>query len=284
MHRSNQLLINRPPDARYHTFRRQVGGTAAYAALTAHALGRKVGILTSTAPDIDLTALNGISIMNIPAENSTTFKNVVTPSGRVQYIYHVARSLTADKIPAQWSTAPIVHLGPVAQEISADILDHIPDNYIGITPQGWMRQWDAEGRVSPSAWLNAGTLLEKASAVVISMEDVQGDESVISKMVDRVPILVVTEADLGARLYWNGDYRHFSPPCLDEIDATGAGDIFAASFFIRMHETRDPWESARFATQMASHSITRRGLESIPNPDEIAASRITISESRQGKA
>jgi sugar/nucleoside kinase (ribokinase family) len=118
-----------------------------------------------------------------------------------------------------------------------------------------------------------------ASAVIISIEDVQGDESVIVDMINQVPVLIVTEADLGARLYWNGDYRHFSPPPEDEIDATGAGDIFATSFFIRMHETHDPWESARFATLIASRSITRIGLSSVPTPEEVASSRIIISRS-----
>ena len=140
-----------------------------------------------------------------------------------------------------------------------------------------MRQWDENGRVSPKAWMNPDKLLGKASAVVLSIEDVQGDEGIIADMIDRVPILIVTEANLGARLYWNGDYRHFSPPEEVEVDPTGAGDIFATSFFIRMHETRDPWESTRFATLIASRSITRVGLQSVPTQAEVTASRISIT-------
>ncbi len=54
-----------------------------------------------------------------------------------------------------------------------------------------------------------------------------------------------------------------------ELDSTGAGDIFAAAFFTRLYLTRDPWESARFANQIAAASVTRRGLEGIPTPEEI---------------
>jgi pfkB family carbohydrate kinase len=255
----------------------RLGGTAAYSALTAHALGYKVGVVSSARPDIDLTPLNNIPVHLIPSEYSTTFENIPTPTGRIQFLYHTAKTLTADDIPPQWVTAPIVHLGPVAQEISSGIVDFLPKNFIGLTPQGWMRQWDADGRVSPGPWAEADRLMSSASATIISIEDVQGDEAVIAEMIDQIPILVVTEANLGARLYWNGDYRHFSPPSEHEIDATGAGDIFATSFFIRMHETRDPWESARFATVIASRSITRVGLSSIPTPEEVAVSRITIS-------
>jgi hypothetical protein len=259
----------------------KMGGTAAYSALTARALGYKVGIVTSARVDIDLTPLQGIPVHLVPAEHSTTFENIPGATGRIQFLYHTANTLTVADIPPQWSQAPIIHLGPVAQEISTEIVDFLPESFIGLTPQGWMRQWDGDGRVSPRSWTGAARLMPRASAVIISIEDVQGDEGVIAEMVNQIPILVVTEADLGARLYWNGDYRHFSPPSEHEIDATGAGDIFATSFFIRMHETHDPWESARFATLIASRSITRIGLNSVPTSDEVASSRITISSSIQ---
>jgi sugar/nucleoside kinase (ribokinase family) len=53
------------------------------------------------------------------------------------------------------------------------------------------------------------------------------------------------------------------------VDATGAGDVFAAAFFVRFFTTRDPWESARFATLVASRSVTRVGLDGIPTLREI---------------
>jgi sugar/nucleoside kinase (ribokinase family) len=53
------------------------------------------------------------------------------------------------------------------------------------------------------------------------------------------------------------------------VDATGAGDVFAAAFFVRLLTTRDPWEATRFATLLASHSVTRAGLDGIPTPREI---------------
>jgi sugar/nucleoside kinase (ribokinase family) len=83
------------------------------------------------------------------------------------------------------------------------------------------------------------------------------------------PVFVVTESYFGARVYWHGDVRHFNAPSVIEKDATGAGDIFAASFFIRFFKTKNPWEAARFANQIASYSVTRSGLDSIPKREEI---------------
>ena len=76
---------------------------------------------------------------------------------------------------------------------------------------------------------------------------------------------------LSLRLFWNGDVRRFRPPVVTEVDTTGAGDIFATAFFFRMFTTRDPWEAARFATQLAAIPVTRSGLQGIPTPEEIQA-------------
>ena len=45
--------------------------------------------------------------------------------------------------------------------------------------------------------------------------------------------------------------------------------VFATAFFARLFTTRDPWEAARFATQLSAISVTRLGLGSVPTQDEI---------------
>ncbi len=112
-------------------------------------------------------------------------------------------------------------------------------------------------------------MLPKAGAAVLSIEDVGGDEDYIEAMATACKVLAVTEGPAGARLYWNGDLRRFRAPSLEEVDATGAGDIFAAAFFWRLYVTRDPWAAARFATHLASFSVKRLGLDGIPTQEEI---------------
>ena len=70
--------------------------------------------------------------------------------------------------------------------------------------------------------------------------------------------------------------RRFRAPEIDEVDATGAGDIFAAAFFVRYLRTRDPWEATRFATLLASHSVARVGLNGIPTTAEIEQSTLIV--------
>ena len=248
-----------------------LGGTAAYAALTARNIGLRVGIITSFGPEASVGILKGIQMVSLPTEKSTTFKNLITPAGRKQYVLNIAPSINIRQVPELWRHTPIVHLGPIAQEVEPNLVRYFPDSFIGVTPQGWLRDWDKEGRVFPGEWPEASFVLQRASAAVLSIEDIQGNEDRIEEMASSIRTLVVTEGAAGARVYWNGDLRHFNPPAVEEIDGTGAGDIFAAAFFIRFNITHDAWESAQFATFLAANSVTRPGLQGVPTPQDVGA-------------
>jgi len=247
----------------------RLGGTTTFSSLMARAFNLRVGIVTSWGAELPLGPLAGIPMINLPAEHSTTFENIVTQSGRIQTLSHLANTIDLNLIPEEWLNASIVHLGPVAQEVEPTIVRHLTNSMIGTTPQGWLRTWDAAGSVMPTEWPEAAFVLRQVGAAVISIEDLGFNESRIEEMASACRVLAVTENSEGVRLFWNGDVRRFKPPRVAEVDTTGAGDIFATAFFFRMYTTRDPWEAARFATQIAAISVTRSGLQSIPTPEEI---------------
>jgi len=254
----------------------RIGGTVTYAALTASALGLRTGIVTSWGEEVELESLRSVPIANLPSEHTTTFENIETPDGRRQTISYQASSLDFHHIPDPWRKATIVHLGPVANEIEPGIVRNFPTALIGVTPQGWFRTWDRQGQVGIGEWMEASFVLERSGAAVISMEDVGGDELRIEELATACRVLAVTEGQHGVRIYWNGDVRRFRPPEVEVVDTTGAGDIFAAAFFTRLYTTRDPWEAARFATQLSALSVTRAGLDAIPTQDEILESMIEV--------
>jgi hypothetical protein len=246
-----------------------LGGTVSYAALTARSFGKRVGIITACTPDLALPELDGIAVLRKRSAANSTFENINTPQGRIQTIRAVAEKISAADVPDIWRNTPIVHLGPVASELDADLAQAFPHSMLGITPQGWLRAWDDQGRVSFTDWPGAVNVLKHANVVVLSLEDVRGSEDVIQEYTSEVPVFVVTEGAKGSRVYWNGDVRTIRPPLENEVDPVGAGDIFASSFFIRYNDTRDPWESARVATLLAAKSVTRRKLAGVPSPDEV---------------
>jgi sugar/nucleoside kinase (ribokinase family) len=257
-----------------------LGGTAAYSAVCARALGRTPAILTAGKKDHPIHELDGFLIKWKISAHSTTFENRETDHGRKQILHEVADPLLPEDVPLDWRISPIVHLGPVAGEVDPGIIDIFPDSFICLTPQGWMRARDESNVVHFHPWDYSDRSLQRADAVVLSIEDVMGDEDLIQSYVSRTNILVVTEGYNGARVYWKGDVRHFSAPKVPVVDPTGAGDIFATAFFDRLETTRDPWESARRAVQIASRSVTRVGLASVPTTQEIRSFQIEVIEGK----
>ena len=193
-----------------------------------------------------------------------------------RYLRAQAAHIDLNNVPELWRRASIIHLGPLANEIEPILPKDFSPTLLGITPQGWMRKWDVDGRVSPSAWTDAESALAQAGVVVISREDVGSDDEVIEHIAHQTRVLAVTEGAAGAVLYWNDDRRRFRAPEVQEVDATGAGDVFATAFFVRLFKTRDPWEAARFATLVASRSVTRVGLDGTPTQSEIESSLMEV--------
>jgi hypothetical protein len=249
----------------------RLGGTVAFSALTAQSLGLRVGILTSAPANTNglLAPLQAVPLVCVPSEQPTTFKNIYTPTGRVQMLLMRAEDLHWHDLPAAWRRPTIVHLAPVANEVDPAMAGRFDGALIGATPQGWMRCWDEFGQVSFQPWLHAHQVLDHAQAIVLSLEDVEGDEDLIDYLAEQADAMVVTRGRDGCTLHIQGQSTHIPAPHVEECDPTGAGDIFAAAFFAHLKATNDLLVAARFATLLASDSVTRSGLDSIPCPATI---------------
>jgi len=76
-----------------------LGGSAAYAALTAQALGLRVGVVTMRGNEIPLRGMEGVTIIAGESPHSTTFENIYTPAGRVQHIRRLAPQVPFSLVP-----------------------------------------------------------------------------------------------------------------------------------------------------------------------------------------
>jgi len=239
----------------------QVGGTAIFSGRTAHALGCQTAIFTSIAPDFDPGfELNGITLHHVKARETTTFENVYTPYGRQQTVHARAEQLMAADVPAQLRRPAIVHLAPIANEVDPEMIHMFSNSLIGLTPQGWLRRWDERGRVYTVNWPQAGEVLPLAAAVILGQEDLL-DRAMLARYIQASRLLVLTQGSAGCTVYFGDEERHFPAPGVLEVEPTGAGDIFAAAFLFRLHQTAgNPWEAARFANELAALSVTRAGF------------------------
>ncbi|MCA9976313.1 MAG: carbohydrate kinase family protein, partial [Anaerolineales bacterium] len=142
----------------------------------------------------------------------------------------------------------------------SEFVRRFPNSIIGLTPQGWMRRWDENGRVYAQNWAAAREILPLAAAVIISEEDLL-DDAMLVQYQEWSRLLVLTQGRQGCTVFFGNDVRQISAPRVPEVEFTGAGDIFAAAFFIRLWQTDgNPWEAARFANQVAAESVTQPTL------------------------
>ena len=250
-----------------------LGGTATYGALTARNMGARVGIHTSSAYEPGLiVTLGGVMVARIQSEYTTCFVNQYEGGKRRQSIESVADKLTYEQILPEWRNPPVVHFGPLCQEIDASLVAKFPRSLVGVTPQGWMRAWGEDGVVHQVDWADAERVLKRADAVIISEDDV-ADPSVIHEWASKARMLVVTLGDRGADVYRDGSLEPFHSPAFtsaNEVDPTGAGDVFAAAFLWHLHKARGDWQTAvDWANCVASFVVEKRGVSGVPKLAEV---------------
>ena len=181
----------------------------------------------------------------------------------------VASVLEPVDVPAGWLARPIVHLGPVAQEVSPALSEVFPDALVGVTPQGWLRHWNGEGLVTPTRWLESERVLGAVDVVVLSLEDLGGDRLLLQTYIDRARVLILTVGEQGAIVHADGKATRVPAYRVQEVDPTGAGDVFAAGYLIRYAETGDAIEAARFANCVASFVVEGPGPSTIPTREQV---------------
>ena len=249
------------PDASY-----RLGGTASYSAVAARRLGLHVGVLTSAEPGVvPFAAADEIQTRSVASETTTVFENIIVGGHRLQYLRALAGRIDVGALPDEWRHPRIVHLGPVAQEVDLAYAAAFPDAFVGVTPQGWLRRWDAGGAVSVAQWPMAQDVLGKVDAVVLSPEDVGGDMRQVERFARWARVLVLTLGARGAIVYQCDRAVRVPAFSANEIDPTGAGDVFAAAFFIEYSSSGDTVAAARFANAAASFVVEGMGTSTIPS-------------------
>jgi 1D-myo-inositol 3-kinase len=248
-----------------------VGGSVSYAATTALRMGYRVGVVTSAGPNMDLTdALPGAQIICHRAAETTVFENIYHNGQRTQFLHGRANVLTCEHIPPEWRQAPMVYLGSIDQEIDQSVFRCFSERaLVGVMPQGFFRMWNDHGQVHFAEWDPPRPVLGRINLLVISELDVPDPHRLARDWGTLVDIVVVTQAERGAIVYEGGVPCHYPARPACQIDPTGAGDVFAAAFLIRMAETRHASEAAAFANAVASFSVEGPGILGIPDRSRV---------------
>lgn len=248
------------------------GGAALYAAVTAHRLGLAAGILTSHADDFPLERIPPpIEVVSVSADQTTTFEHRQRSGARTLALVSTARPLTPADVPPDWAEAGLVLLAPVADEVDPLMATMFPDAVVAAAAQGWLRQPGADGVVTRRQWTPPRDLLGRLQVLFLSAEDVRAQEATVVEWFQRVPLGVVTAGRAGALLFVNGERSEVRARHSREVDATGAGDVFATTFLIQYQREGDPWAAAEAAACAAALSVEGNGWSAVPESPVLEA-------------
>jgi sugar/nucleoside kinase (ribokinase family) len=180
-------------------------------------------------------------------------------------------------LPDDWRSPDALLLGPVADELPGGLAVSFQAGVVGATAQGWLRSLDEDGRVFPREWRDPARDLEGVHARFLSEHDMPEAGARARGFLRFVPIVALTRGWEGLTLHTRESQHEVPALPRQELDPTGAGDVFAAAFLVRYHETEDALEAAVFASCAASCAVEGVGVSALGDRDEVLR-RVALRE------
>ncbi|HET8681034.1 MAG TPA: PfkB family carbohydrate kinase [Micromonosporaceae bacterium] len=166
----------------------------------------------------------------------------------------------------------ILHIAPVAAELAAgEVAEQVPAEFVGLTPQGLIRSWDATGRVLLRPIEGGSELARRVHAVVAAECEYPYLAPLLEGAVHAGAVAVVTKGAAGCEVRSTAGIEQYPAVRVAEpVDDTGAGDVFAAALFVELHRGTAVAEAVRFASAAAALSLRGIGPHGIASRTEIA--------------
>lgn len=269
----------------------RIGGSAFYSALQAARLGLRTLIITQGVPgeieELIEPYREELELRVIPAEHTTTLSTQGMGAARTQRLLTWAGPIVE---PIAVDTT-ILHVAPVARE--TPVCWEGQAGFVGLTPQGLVRLW-REDEGLPLVQLDAGSLLGDIPLIPPDREALPGYMSAVTldpaQLPERFDAAVIAEQECpncqplfpaarhqGAGVAVTAGSRPTTvhlpadgsvvqtpfPPPVATCDDIGAGDVFAAAFFVALVEGRPPLQAAEFANVAAAIRIAGDGAGAI---------------------
>jgi sugar/nucleoside kinase (ribokinase family) len=263
---------------------RRPGGGAFYSALQAARLGWRARIVTrGVGAEIERLLApyrQELELELVEAPCTTTLATTVAARARSQRMLAWAGEIGAEVAV----DTEILHLAPVARETAASWGGRA--GFVGLTPQGLVRTWSELGSQVVPAALARERVPERCDAIVISSGERESCAALLTGFDEAGddrdgggPLIAVTDGAAPTELYLPGGEtaRVRAPAVAHPRDDIGAGDVFAAAFFIALAEGSAPRAAASFAHAAAGVRIAGDGPGAIGDRTLIHARANTIA-------
>ena len=284
-HVTADVLAGQPP---------RPGGGAFYSALQAARLGWRAKILTrGVSAEIErlLAPYRGeLALEVIEAPATTTLQTAGVGSARSQRMLAWAGAIGEEIVVS----GDVAHLAPVARETPARWRGST--KFVGVTPQGLVRSWPGLGAEVVPAPLERALLPARFDALVLSEDEralcatllaergasarkppTEGPEQALA-----TPLIAITAGSAATELRLpDGAVEHVPVPALARVcDDLGAGDVFAAAFFIALAEGRDARDAALFANAAAAVRVGGVGAGAVGDRAAVERRVLAHAEAR----
>jgi 1D-myo-inositol 3-kinase len=244
-----------------------LGGSVVYSAVQAARLGFRAAILGRA----DAVAFESywrphareVQLYLQPSGSITTFYNAPARDSREQWLRAWSGPIShADPLP----DSKILHIAPVAQEI---VLEKLFTNHksflVCLTPQGLLRKWnDADRHISLVRRGFSRSIAMTIDIVVVSEIEAEYTRDLLMGVAKHGGLSVVTHGSRGGEVLTRDDCIHFSAfPAEKVVDTTGAGDCFAATLAVWIHQGRPLRQAIRAGAIAASLCVRGRATTSV---------------------
>lgn len=281
------LLLVGPITVDYIDGQSVPGGGVSYGAAVATAFGIRARILTIAGPDADLSPLEGHDVHLVEDSASVTF--VFDPNAEVRtmrVLQQPSRALSAADLPEDWRTPGTMMIAPLI-EGDLDVGSFAPvasaAGRVGVLMQGVQRQLhdgivEIVSPLDPSLVRTCSHLYSffrsEREASLWTQEQTNG-------ALQRGARLVTTRGRNGAEVRRGERRLEVEPfPPNAEVDATGAGDVFATALILALDQGEQA--AARIAAAFAAASVERVGPAPLPDLETIMG-RLPAGQSGGGE-
>jgi sugar/nucleoside kinase (ribokinase family) len=258
---------------------RRPGGGAFYSALQAARLGLRTRILTRGVREEIVQLLDPyleeLSLDVLEAPCTTTLETSGQGRERSQRVLAWAGTIGAGLA----LDTEILHLAPVARE--TDGQTSASAAFVGVTPQGLVRDWSGPHGRFVAQTLDVSLLPQRCDALVLSEAERDscavllggaGDQSGDDRPALAGSVIAVTHGEGPTELRLPGGASMYIdvPPVQQMCDDIGAGDVFAAAFFIALADGEAP-SAAALANAAAAVRVAAQGASAIGDRAAIEA-------------
>lgn len=256
-------------DVRADTGARSPGGSVLYSGLQAARLGLRTLIITAGDRDEIRRLLepyaDELDLLIQPRPHTTTFVTSGIGETRRQQLLAWAGEL--DQVDAL--AASIVHVAPVARETGR--VAPVPGTFVGVTPQGLLRSWDPDGTPTHVA-LDSRRLPVRYDAIVLDRLERTYAAAIVRTDAQAGVVVAITAADDGVQLELiDGTLALPALAPAAVVEDLGAGDVFAAAFFVALHSGQEPVQAAMFGQAAACLRLGEAGPQAVPDRAAIEA-------------